>query len=63
MRGNAQHFQQQESGASAKARLTLLLLNARDLDGFTAEGLARTHRINAEVAGQALEQARARRNG
>ena len=62
MRGNAlRQPNAQESVASARARLSMLLLNARSLDGFTAEGLAATHRVRVGEAAEMLERERGRR--
>lgn len=63
MRGNAQHFQAQESGASARSRLAMLLAGATDqrLASFTADSLAATHRVPFATAAIMLSEARERR--
>lgn len=63
MRGNAQHFQAQESGASAKARLAVLLAccTPERLASFSADSLAATHRVKFADVTQMLAQARDRR--
>jgi hypothetical protein len=64
MRGNALPYPNaQESVASAKARLGLLLLNATDqrLASFTADSLAATHRVRFADVAAMLERERGRR--
>lgn len=59
-RGNALRYpDSRESTSSARARLAMLLTNATDkaFAGFTAEGLAQTHRLSVNYARQALEVA------
>lgn len=65
MRGNAlRHPNAQESAASAKARLTMLLTNATDsrLASFTADSLAATHRVKFGLVAEMLDRERGRRN-
>lgn len=54
----------QEGVASAKARLTLLLVNATPerLASFTADSLAATHRVRFADVAQMLDRERGRRN-
>ncbi|HKR17640.1 hypothetical protein [Rhizorhapis sp.] len=42
------------SAAGARAQLKMLLSGARSLDQFTAEGLARTHRVPVKLCAQLL---------
>jgi hypothetical protein len=44
------------SAAGARAQLKMLLSGARSLDHFTAEGLARTHRVPAKVCERLLAE-------
>lgn len=64
--GNAlRHPNAQESVASARSRLAVLLVCCTDqrLASFSADSLAATHRVKFADVAEMLERERGRRNG